>query len=75
MCLSFRNGPRFPSFVEPYDKQLIAQIHASSKALGIDSIMKSGTYVMQAGPCFETPAEIRFLHAVSCKLMQNINGG
>jgi len=59
-----RNGPRFPSFVEPYDKKLIAQIQASAKELDIGSIMKSGTYVMQSGPCYETPAEIRFLHAV-----------
>lgn len=26
--------------------------------------MKTGTYVMQSGPCFETPAEVRFLNAV-----------
>eukprot|EP00794_Sanderia_malayensis_P018778 gene18778-20669_t len=57
-----RVGPRFPSFTEPYDKEIIKLILETAKHIGIDSFTKTGTYVMQSGPCFETPAEIRFLH-------------
>ncbi|XP_065064223.1 purine nucleoside phosphorylase-like [Rhopilema esculentum] len=59
-----RVGPRFPSFTEPYSKVLIKTIHETAKELGLSEFMRTGIYFMQSGPCFETPAEVRFLHAV-----------
>ena len=50
-------GPRFPSLAGAYDPALLADLHASAGALGID--LAEGVYRAVSGPSFETPAEIR----------------
>ncbi len=70
----FRVGPRFPSFTEPYDKQLILLMKQAGEDIGLSSYLKIGTYVMQSGPCYETPAEVRFLAMVGLRLFIHILG-
>jgi len=57
-----RIGPRFPDMTQAYDPSLrqLAQATAVSQNL----TLHEGVYAYVAGPSFETPAELRFLHAV-----------
>jgi xanthosine phosphorylase len=55
-------GPRFPSLAGAYDPALLADLHASAGALGID--LAEGVYLAVSGPSFETPAEIRAFAAM-----------
>ncbi|MFC2046298.1 purine-nucleoside phosphorylase [Chloroflexota bacterium] len=52
-------GPRFPSMSQAYDPTLrrIARDVAQEEGL----VLREGIYAGLAGPCYETPAEIRFL--------------
>jgi xanthosine phosphorylase len=50
-------GPRFPSLRDAYDPALLAAMHESAVAQGIE--LAEGVYLAVAGPSFETPAEIR----------------
>lgn len=55
-------GPRFPDMSQVYDRELcnLARTVAEENDLG----MQEGVYVWLSGPCFETPADLRFLRAV-----------
>ncbi len=55
-------GPRFPDMSQVYDRELcaLARRVASENELALHE----GVYVCLAGPSFETPADLRFLHAV-----------
>ncbi|MEI6157647.1 MAG: purine-nucleoside phosphorylase [Atribacterota bacterium] len=55
-------GPRFPDMMKVYDPELreLALTIATEKGMRIHQ----GTYVVLAGPNFETPAEYRFLIAI-----------
>ena len=55
-------GPRFPSLVGAYDRDLrrLARHVAAGQGLSL----REGVYTMCAGPSFETPAEIRFLRLI-----------
>lgn len=50
-------GPRFVSMTNTYDQGMRDDFHALAKSLEIN--LHEGVYVGVAGPCFETPAEIR----------------
>jgi purine-nucleoside phosphorylase len=52
-------GPRFPDMTQVYDPALreLAQQAAADLAIPL----QQGVYLMQAGPCFETPAELRLV--------------
>lgn len=52
-------GPRFLDMRGAYDADLRALAHRVAQAQ--DLVLREGVYVMNAGPCFETPAEIAFL--------------
>ncbi len=52
-------GPRFPSMTQAYDLDLIAV--AGQVARRLNLTLQEGVYLCLAGPCYETPAEIRFL--------------
>ena len=56
-------GPRFPDMSRAYDRDLMALCESQAAKLGIDTI-RSGVYMWFNGPCFETPAEIRFARTV-----------
>jgi purine-nucleoside phosphorylase len=54
-------GERFPDMSQPYDRALAALGRAAAIQAGIKPL--EGVYAGLAGPSFETPAELRFLHA------------
>jgi purine-nucleoside phosphorylase len=55
-------GPRFPDMTVPYDTDLRRLAHRVAGEIG--QTLKEGVYAYVAGPSFETPAELRFLHSV-----------
>jgi purine-nucleoside phosphorylase len=55
-------GPRFPDMSEPYDRKLIAKAKNIAADLGYK--VHEGVYVSLSGPCFETPAEYKFMRII-----------
>ncbi|MES2837038.1 MAG: purine-nucleoside phosphorylase [Bacteroidota bacterium] len=55
-------GPRFPDMSEAYDKKLIAKALEVGGKLNIK--MHQGSYAGLTGPCFETPAEYRYIRRI-----------
>ncbi|MEW5867789.1 MAG: purine-nucleoside phosphorylase [Chloroflexota bacterium] len=55
-------GPRFPDMSQAYDRELtnLARQVAGEQNL----LLREGVYICLAGPSFETPADLRFLHAI-----------
>jgi len=60
-------GPRFPSMVQPVDKQWLKSIIEESKKQNIE--IKEGTYLWTLGPSYETPAEIRLFDKLGADLV------
>lgn len=54
-----RYGVRFPDMTQAYDAELIALAENCAREIGI--AFQKGVYVALTGPCYETPAELRFL--------------
>jgi len=55
-------GPRFPDMSRAYDPALCETARQVAREKNIQ--LREGVYVCLAGPSFETPADLRFLHAV-----------
>jgi purine-nucleoside phosphorylase len=55
-------GPRFPDMSQAYDPRLRAL--AQRVAQPGSWVLREGVYACVAGPSFETPAEVRFLHLI-----------
>jgi purine-nucleoside phosphorylase len=55
-------GPRFPDMSEPYDRSIIQKAHGIAKNLGYN--IHEGVYVSVSGPCFETPAEYKYMRII-----------
>lgn len=55
-------GVRFPDMSQPYDKELLAK--AREACAEAEMAVQEGVYVALAGPSFESPAELRFLHGI-----------
>ena len=60
-------GPRFPEMGEPYDLSLVKM--ASEIAEEKKFRAHSGVYAGVPGPCFETPAEYRYLRTIGADLV------
>jgi len=60
-------GPRFPDMSEPYDKKLIKLTEKVALKEGIK--IHFGVYAGVTGPCFETPAEYRFLGRIGADVV------
>jgi purine-nucleoside phosphorylase len=54
-----RMGPRFPDMSSAYTPALRDDLRSAAKAT--DVALREGVYAGLAGPCYETPAEIRML--------------
>lgn len=55
-------GERFPDMSQVYDRQLMTMAREEAATCNIS--IKEGVYVCLAGPSFETPADLRFLHGI-----------
>jgi len=55
-------GPRFPDMSHTYDRALAEKAVIIGSELGVE--VKQGVYAGVPGPCFETPAEYRYLRII-----------
>jgi purine-nucleoside phosphorylase len=55
-------GPRFPDMSEPYSIRLLNQMRDAAKAANVP--VQEGVYAGVSGPCFETPAEYKYLRII-----------
>jgi purine-nucleoside phosphorylase len=60
-------GPRFPDMTEAYSIRLRTLAAETAGELGIT--LREGVYAGLLGPCYETPAEIRFLKVIGADLV------
>jgi purine-nucleoside phosphorylase len=60
-------GPRFVDMSDAYDPGLRSRAHEAATRIGVE--LHEGVYAAFLGPAFETPAEIRFAHAVGADLV------
>ena len=60
-------GPRFPDMSEAYDPQMIAIAKQLTEKHGFRS--HTGIYAAVSGPCFETPAEYRYIRTIGADLV------
>lgn len=60
-------GPRFPDMSCAYDKPLREKAKQIASNLGIP--VHEGVYLGSTGPCYETPAEVRFYRAVGADVL------
>lgn len=56
-----RFGVRFPAMSDAYDRDLRQKAHSTWKQMGEQRELQEGTYVMVAGPNYETVAECHLL--------------
>ena len=47
-----------------YDQEYRALFKSIAQKQGHQDILKEGVYVCQSGPCYETPAECKFLQII-----------
>jgi len=55
-------GERFPDMSQPYDHKLFEKAKEAAKENGITP--QEGVYICLAGPSFESPADLRFMHGI-----------
>lgn len=60
-------GPRFPDMTCAYDLELQKLAYKVADEMGLE--LKKGVYFASTGPTYETPAEVRFYHAVGADLV------
>lgn len=60
-------GPRFPDMTCAYDLELQKLAYKVADEMGLE--LKKGVYFASTGPTYETPAEVRYYHAVGADLV------
>lgn len=60
-------GPRFPDMTEAYSSAYRAKARQVAQQLKIH--IEEGVYAALTGPCYETPAEIRYLRTIGADLV------
>jgi len=60
-------GPRFPDMSTPYDQVLIKKAQELAGKLGYRC--HTGVYAAVTGPCYETPAEYRYIRTIGADVV------
>jgi purine-nucleoside phosphorylase len=60
-------GPRFPDMSEPYDMKLVELAKKIAAQKNIRS--HTGVYAAVPGPCFETPAEYKYIRTIGADIV------
>lgn len=60
-------GPRFPDMSEPYEPGMVDRAKKIADKLGYRAHV--GVYAAVSGPCFETPAEYRFIRTIGADVV------
>ena len=60
-------GPRFPDMSEPYEPKMI--VKAAEIATSLKIRYHKGVYAGVSGPCFETPAEYRYIRTIGADIV------
>ena len=60
-------GPRFPDMSEAYDKTYVKLLVACGDEIG--EKLHQGVYAAVSGPCFETPAEYRYIRRIGADVV------
>jgi purine-nucleoside phosphorylase len=60
-------GPRFPDMSEPYDMKMVK--HAYDIAKQMNYRCHTGVYAGVPGPCFETPAEYKYIRTIGADIV------
>ena len=55
-------GPRFPDMSEPYNLNYVKALHECASDHGMK--LHEGVYAGVSGPCFETPAEYKYIRTI-----------
>lgn len=55
-------GPRFPDMSEPYSKNYVKILEECGEELSVP--LQKGVYAGVSGPCFETPAEYKYIRII-----------
>ena len=55
-------GPRFPDMHEAYDREILDKARKIAASLNIYT--QEGVYAAVSGPCFETPAEYKYIYTI-----------
>jgi purine-nucleoside phosphorylase len=62
-----RFGPRFPDMTQAYSRAYGKAAQEEASKLGLT--LEDGVYAALLGPCYETPAEIRYLRTIGADLV------
>jgi len=60
-------GPRFPDMSEPYEMRMVNHAYEIAKAMNYRC--HTGVYAGVPGPCFETPAEYRYIRTIGADIV------
>lgn len=66
-----RFGPRFPALSDAYNSDLRKLAMQVAVENGFGDSVHQGVYVMNGGPCYETPAECTMLLNMGCDVVGN----
>nr|CAX70423.1 purine-nucleoside phosphorylase [Schistosoma japonicum] len=62
-------GPRFPALSDAYNTELRKLALDVAKQNSFEDLVHEGVYVMNGGPCYETPAECKMLLQLGCDVV------
>ena len=65
-------GPRFPDLTDVWAPRLRSRLHDAARAEGVE--LEEGIYAGLIGPAYETPAEVRMLHALGARCGRHVDG-
>lgn len=70
---SFRFGPRFVNMSDVYSLRLRKLARSVAEEEGLSHFIREGVYLMASGPCYETPAELRYFRTVGADVVGKEN--